>query len=228
VTLKRVVFDAAETARIMAAGNLSIEGAQDAEPVFDPDFVETAAPAKASLVQGGSEVRLKALGDATLDRVALRAPKIRVTSERVLKMTAVQINDGSARRTGSPAVAGTLAGPSGSSETSAPSVYLFGKDLADLRRVNFFANEVLIQSKTISLESVRFRDGSRVLLESAIGVLASNPNTGAPVEAGKVNFVRDVKYGATDAQNAVIQNGPAPTPSGPGIVIRPYRGRLPN
>jgi hypothetical protein len=170
---------------------------------------------------------VKALGNATFRGVALKAPKVRVTSEKVLKMTAVQINDGSVasvvfQSEGGPESVGAPG------DTNVSGVYLFGKEMADLKRVNFFANDVLIQSKTIRLEDVRFRQGSRVLLESAIGVLADNPNQNAPVQPGKVNFVRNVQYGSSPAENAVIQNGPAPTPSGPGIVIRPFKGRPSN
>jgi hypothetical protein len=223
VTLTRVDFDAGRIARVTAAGNLSIEGSQGADPAFDPDFIETDIPEGISTIRGRTEARVKALGDVTLQRVAIAAPKIRVTSERVLKLTAVQLNDG------------RVAAPSGGASPSAPlagestgGVYLFGKTFADLRRVNFFANDVLVQSNTIRLEDVRFRGGSRVLLESRIGVLADNPNTGVPVQPGKVNFVRGVTYGGSPAENAVIQNGAAPTPSGPGIVIRPVRARPSN
>ncbi len=227
VNLERVVFDSAAVTRVTAAGDLSIKGATDAEPAFDPDFIETDAPSSASIVQGGKEARVKALGNATLQGVALKAPKVRVTSEKVLKMTAVQINDGSAltARAGSE---GEIIFSGAPGDTNVSGVYLFGKEIADLKRVNFFANDVLIQSKTIRLEDVRFRQGSRVLLESAIGVLADNPNQNAPVQPGKVNFVRNVNYGSSPAENAVIQNGPAPTPSGSGIVIRPFKGRPSN
>ena len=170
---------------------------------------------------------MKALGNATLQGVALKAPKVRVTSEKVLKMTAVQINDGSAL-TATSGSEGELFFSGTPGDTNVSGVYLFGKEMADLKKVNFFANDVLIQSKTIRLEDVRFRQGSRVLLESAIGVLADNPNQNAPVQPGKVNFVRNVQYGSSPAENAVIQNGPAPTPSGSGIVIRPFKGRPSN
>jgi hypothetical protein len=227
VNLTRVTFEAEKNTRITAAGNLNVEGTEGSEPVLDPVSGEVDPPSNFSTIRAESEARVKALRDVNLQRVAIRAPKIRVTSERVLKLTAVQINDGSAPNPGSPAPSGEgeLVAP-GSVETA--SVYLFGKNFADLRRVNFFANDVLIQSNTIRLESVRFRGGSRVLLESRIGVLADNPNTGAVVQPGKVNFVSNVKYGSLDAQDAVIQNGPAPTPAGPGIIVRPLRSRPSN
>jgi hypothetical protein len=223
--LERVSFDAGDVARITGAGNVMIDGAEGAEPIFDPDFIEQPAPKELSPIRATNEARVKGLGNVGLRGVAINAPRIRVTSERVLKLTAVQLDNGSAKPSpnggGSPAAAATIT-------TEKTGVYLFGKELADLRRVNFFANDVLIQSNTIRLENVRFRDGSRVLLESRIGVLADNPNSNAPVQAGKVNFVQGVKYGSSNAENAVIQNGPAPTPSGPGIVIRPFRGRPSN
>jgi hypothetical protein len=226
IRMERVALEAGKTLRVTGAGSIGIRGADGAEPVFDPDFSELPPPNGAATLRGGSEVRVKGLGSVGLQNVAIQAPKIRVTSEKVLKLTAVQLVDGSVPNPSSP--------PSGAGNgtlvTSAPteSVYLFGKQLADLRRVNFFANDVLIQSNTIRLENVRFRDGSRVLLESSIGRLADNPNTGAPVQPGRVNFVRNVDYGSSPAENAVIQNGPAPTPGGPGIVIRPIRGRPSN
>src|SRR6478735_7821883 len=88
MNLTHVGFDAAGVSRVTAAGDLSIKGLPGAEPTFDPDFIETDAPTTASFVRGGTEVRVKAIGNASLEGVALRAPKVRVTSEKVLKLTA--------------------------------------------------------------------------------------------------------------------------------------------
>jgi hypothetical protein len=143
-------------------------------------------------------------------------------------MQAVQINDGSLPRPG-----GSEPPPvfvEANATNSKPSAYLFAKNLADLRAVNFLANDVLIQSNTIRLENVNFRRGSIVVLESQIGVLADRPNTGSPVQAGKVNFVRGVNYGGTDALQSIRQNGPTSgTPdTQPGIFVRPFTGRPKN
>ena len=224
MNLERVAISAENVAQVIAANDLKIDGRANAEPVFDPDFVEVSS-SNLVPITGGKGVRVKGLSDVSIRRTSLQAPKIRVTSEKVLRLTAVQIADGT-----KPTPPESPSGQTGPASVTVqdPNVYLFAKDLADLNRVNFFANDVLIQSNTIRLEDVRFRDGSRVLLESRIGVLADNPNQGAPVQPGKVNFVRNVRYGSSPAEAAVIQNGPAPTPSGSGIIIRPFKGRLPN
>lgn len=223
--LERVPILAHKIARVTAAGDLKIDGGT-AEPTFDVDFVETPPPASLVPIQGGEEVRIKGLKNVAIRGANIQAPKVRITSEAVLKLTAVQISDGTAAP--QPDGDGGVLNPPVFGEQ--PTVYVFAKEMADLKKINFFANDVLIQSNTIRLENVRFRDGSRVLLESRIGILADNPNTGAPVQAGKVNFVRNVNYGNTPAHNTSVlqQNGPAPTPSGPGVFVRPFQGRLPN
>lgn len=223
--LERVPILAHKIARVTAAGDLNIDGGS-ATPTFDPDFLETPPPAALVPIQAGEEVRIKGLKNVAVRGANIQAPKVRVTSEGVLKLTAVQISDGTAKPQ-SDGEGGFINPPRFGEE---PTVYVFAKEMADLKKINFFANDVLIQSNTLRLENVQFRDGSRVLLESRIGILADNPNTGAPVQAGKVNFVRNVNYGNTPAHNSGVlqQNGPAPTPSGPGVFVRPFKGRLPN
>jgi hypothetical protein len=122
------------------------------------------------------------------------------------------------------------ANPTGTMPNSAQ-VRLAANDLLSISGVRFSANDMYMQARTISLADVNFRSGSRVWLESALGVLASGPNTNASIVPGKVNFVRNVRYGGNAISGTsdprILQNGlpvNGSTPQGPGIVIRP-RGR---
>jgi FecR protein len=163
-------------------------------------------------------IAIGAARDADIRRTEFRSPSTRIEAGRRLDLTEVQFNDG----TPLPPPNGSPAGNFG-----VRSVHLTGKNLVDLRLVNFFANDVLVQSQTIRLENVNFRRESRVILESSVGRLAANANSGAPVVPGFVNFVRGVRYGGQDPiqGSAVRQNGPGSTPSGPGIFIRPLGNR---
>ena len=194
MNLGRVWFEAGDTARLTSASNLILAGPDGFERVFAKDL-EAAEPLTAlSQIRAGKKARIEAPANVEIQRALIKAPTIRTRSERVLRLTTVQLDDGSV-----PGI------PIGNGEFKATpertgGVFLYGKELADLRRVNLFANDVLIQSRTVRLEEVRFRLGSRVILESALGVLADRPNRNRPVEPGKVNFVNNVHYGDTPAQ----------------------------
>lgn len=64
---------------------------------------------------------------------------------------------------------------------------------------------VSMSARTIVLQNITFRSGSYVSLYCDNGTLAPNPNTGASVVPGSVNFVRNVFYGSssTPAQTRV-------------------------
>ena len=62
---------------------------------------------------------------------------------------------------------------------------------------------IAMDARTISLTDVAFPDGSIVTLRSELGLLAPNPNTGAAVVPGHVNFIQNVTYGESPAQNEV-------------------------
>ncbi len=63
--------------------------------------------------------------------------------------------------------------------------------------------EVNLGARTLVLESVNFGAGSTVRLVSEQGRLAPQPNTGATVQPGFVNFVRAVTYAGRPAQDYV-------------------------
>jgi len=62
---------------------------------------------------------------------------------------------------------------------------------------------VSLAATTVNLLNVAFSNGSVVSLASANGVLAPNPNTGAASVPGDVNFIHNVTYGGSPAQNAI-------------------------
>ena len=77
-----------------------------------------------------------------------------------------------------------------------------------------------MSAHTISLENITFPSGNSVFLQSQNGMLAPNPNTGAAVQPGYVNFIRNVFYGdtATPAENA-LNEGIFISPRSPNEVI---------
>ncbi|MFN7137707.1 MAG: FecR domain-containing protein [Limisphaerales bacterium] len=74
-----------------------------------------------------------------------------------------------------------------------------------LRNVRFEggAEYLNLSARTIALENITFPSSSFVHLFSENGQLAPNPNTGAAVQPGYVNFVRNVNYGSIPAENAI-------------------------
>ena len=75
-------------------------------------------------------------------------------------------------------------------------------------RVQLFQDALAIamDARTISLADVAFPFGSTVTLRSELGLLAPNPNTGAAVVPGHVNFIQNVTYGESPAQNEVYSS----------------------
>ncbi len=88
-----------------------------------------------------------------------------------------------------------------------PSTAIFqatGNGLLDARSVAFDAfKEINLGARTLALQNVQFAAGSVVRLVSEQGRLAPAPNTGASVQTGYVNFVRDVSYAGQPAENFV-------------------------
>jgi hypothetical protein len=66
-----------------------------------------------------------------------------------------------------------------------------------------------ISAHTIILDNVAFGAGSKVDLDCASGLLAANPNTGASVSIGDVNFVQNVTYNGSPAQNFLVSSAGA-------------------
>ena len=85
----------------------------------------------------------------------------------------------------------------------AVSVGLTARNSMDLMNVGFRAENVALDARTLTLTNVAFIANSNVTLRSQTGLLALRPNTGQPVELGKVNFIRNVSYGGKPAQNAI-------------------------
>ena len=86
----------------------------------------------------------------------------------------------------------------------------FGENLQNVQAARARALQdalaIAMDARTISLANVSFPDGSSVTLRSELGLLAPNPNTGASVVPGHVNFIRNVTYGESPAQNEVYSN----------------------
>ncbi len=207
-------------ATMYAGGDIHVSGDGTVPPTKPDSGASPFVPNGFSKVDAGNTVLIGAKRDVVMDHTATRGSFTQIIAGHAVKLSSVQIFD---RSTRAPSPAGGSTGPTGSQ----PTVHIFGGDFVGLNKVNFFASDVLVQSRTIALRDVNFSNGSRVLLESQIGRLAQNPNTGVPPVPGMVNFVNNVTYGGAPAQRFVIQNGPAPTPNGSGIIIRPYRGTAP-
>ena len=214
------VYASARTDVTMYASEDVRIGGDGSVPPTRPDLgASPFVPGGFSKLDAEKNILIGARRDVVLDHTATHASFTQIIAGRAVKLTSVQIFD---RSSPSQPAGGTTAPPS-----TPKTVHIFGGDFVGLSKVNFFASDVLVQSRTIALRDVNFSPGSRVLLESQIGKLARNPNTGVPPVPGMVNFVKNVTYGGAAAENFVIQNGAAPTPNGPGIVIRPYRGGAP-
>ena len=71
---------------------------------------------------------------------------------------------------------------------------------------------ITMQAYTINLANIDFPAGSSVNLKSGLGMLAPSPNTSASSMSGYVNFINNVDYNGSPAQNEVptTQGGSAP------------------
>ena len=211
-----------EALSIAHSGNLVIDRASD---VPNLSLLEVyrgngAFPQGYSNLASKNAVHLEGDGNATIRNTSIRAPRITM-AERNLTLERVRLNDGTTFNPDAPR----------SPMPGAAGIRLRADNLLAISGVKFAANDTYMQARTISLADVNFRDGSRVWLESLLGVLANSPNTGAPLVPGKVNFVRNVRYAGSPVSSptdpVILQNGSPSsggTPQGPGIVIRP-RGR---
>lgn len=73
-------------------------------------------------------------------------------------------------------------------------VSLYAGDRINVNGTAFNAQNIRLQAITIALQNVNFPNGSMVTLRSGNGMLAPNPNTGATVMPGYVNYLQDVRY----------------------------------
>ncbi len=78
---------------------------------------------------------------------------------------------------------------------------MFGTNQATLTNLSATSTmDVSMSARTITLQNVSFQSGSTVNFTCQTGMLAANPNTGASVVPGHVNFVNNVNYGGSPAQ----------------------------
>ncbi|MBA4150866.1 MAG: FecR domain-containing protein [Verrucomicrobia bacterium] len=98
------------------------------------------------------------------------------------------------------------ANPGESRLTATSSLSIQAAEQIWMSNVDIGAQFLSISAKTVVLQSVNFPANSSVHLTSERGQLAANPNTGASVQPGYVNFVWGVTYGGAPAENA-INNG---------------------
>lgn len=85
----------------------------------------------------------------------------------------------------------------------------------NITETNLGAAIINLDARTINLIGVDFKSGANVTLTSGMQGLAPNPNTNAPSVPRMVNFIRNVTYGGSPAQNFVDPSlgGSASTPS---------------
>jgi hypothetical protein len=77
-------------------------------------------------------------------------------------------------------------------------------NLIQMQNVSFGNSYINITANTINLSNVDFQSGSQVSLACLNGMLAGSPNTNQPnVVMGDVNFIKNVTYGGSPAQNFV-------------------------
>lgn len=95
------------------------------------------------------------------------------------------------------------ANPGGSRFAATSSLSLQAANQISMSNVSITAPLVNISARTVVLQSVNFDANSVVHLTSERGQLAANPNTGASVQPGYVNFIYAVTYGGVPAQNAI-------------------------
>ena len=220
--LRALQVGAPQGISINTSGSLKIDRASDMPDIGVQQLFgnEGALPVGYSNFVSENFIRFSGDGDATIRNTSIRAPRISMSHQN-LKLERVRLNDGEVFNPDAPRAP----------MPNAASIRLSANNLLTLSNVKMTASDVYMQARTISLANINFRRGSRVWLESAQGVLANNPNTGASVVTGRVNFIQNVRYAGSPItspfDNAILQNGSSPssggTPQGPGIVIRPRR-----
>ncbi len=223
VMLQATRFSATGDVRVAAVRDFTTLGAKGAA-LRSPssDFPGVAPSLGTGMSEFSSSKNLNGFAgrDFRAAGVGFIGSTVRLASAGRMSLNTVQIEDFSAPNSSGAAGSGPL--------SLATNVRLYAANLLELNRVNFYTNGILMQSNTLRLQDVNFRNGSRVILESNIGRLAQI-GAASPARPGYVNVVGNtVKYGGTPVgpnSSVVIQNGPAPTPNGPGVIVRPYLGK---
>jgi hypothetical protein len=87
----------------------------------------------------------------------------------------------------------------------AESVTVEADDQLTVNNVNFSstAQSINMSARTLTLYNVNFPGASVVNLSSMAGLLAPDPNTGATVVPGDVNFEQNVNYNGQPAQRYI-------------------------
>jgi len=175
----------------------------------------------ANVAKAGKQLRISAGRDVSLAGFASSAENTAIIGGRTVRLQQISMSDlKSTSVFGSPIY--------GSSQ---PTIQIIGNELVDITQGRFYASDVRMQARTINLRDVSFASGSKVVLESALGLLAygpfdpsagsgQRPNNNLPSKPGYVNFIRNVDYGGQPAENFV--NGPSDAKSGI-IVTKPNK-----
>lgn len=144
---------------------------------------------------------------------------VKATNTNVIVTGNIQIKGGQIDITADSATAREFAAGYSSSYNSGArsgsSINMKAQGDLNITNTNLGAAVINLDARTINLSGVDFKNGANVTLTSGIQGLAPNPNTNAPSVPRMVNFIRDVTYGGSPAQNFVDTSvgGSASTPS---------------
>ncbi|MBX7157525.1 MAG: FecR family protein [Verrucomicrobiae bacterium] len=97
----------------------------------------------------------------------------------------------------------TAGGPNERNIFTSEHINMYARNDIYLNSAILNANQIMMSARTVALQDVSFSAGSSVVLSSANGKLAPNPNTGQAVVPGDVNFINNVLYGNEPAEFAV-------------------------
>ncbi len=215
------------TLGIIADDTLSIGQSVDVHPASAPRGQHTAAP---RLVLGGNRIDLKSntrvsyQADAELVLVSGKSLKLEgSTLETRGGDLKVHSQEGSVDL----AAATLRAGPQGTVEVlarkgtlqisggslSGRNFTLVGGDKLEIRNTDFRATggygalaQTALSAETVILANVALPEGP-IQITSREGKLALNPNTGARVVPGYINFIRNVTYKGTPAEQYILNPG---------------------
>ncbi len=127
-------------------------------------------------IEAGKAVRITSRREIVVERVDFSAENIRIAAGGSLRVTSARFSNANFN-------------------SSRGRVELIAGPLIAINGAQFDVLDVSLAARTIDLSNTNFAAGSRVVLDSATGLLAPRANTGQPSRPGFVNFLTNVLYG---------------------------------
>lgn len=179
----QIFFNAQST----LAGNVFFDSTSGNGPGGPLTFIGNGSTGSSPIINAAGSLTMSSSGPLSLTGTFITSPLVNLTSD-----TSILVNNSAFPPTGPGSVLNMIV----PSLNTAGLISMQNTDLSAFQAVGMAAH-------TVNLLNVNFASGSVVNLQSSLGQLAPNPNTGAASQPGYVNFINGVNYGGQPAQFAL-------------------------